>query len=81
MARETLSDEQVELEIQRLQGSEFVKLANRYNEVKNRRRRYLYWLRQMEKKGLKLTAQGVTLDMLKDETYLKEMMEGGEEDA
>lgn len=81
MARETLSDEQVELEIQRLQGSEDVKLANRYERVMKRRRKYLYWLRQREKQGKALKELGITMEKLSDESYLEEMVEGGEEDA
>lgn len=81
MARETISDEQVELEIQRLQASEDVKLANRYERVMKRRRKYLYWLRQAEKRGKALREQGVTMEKLQDESYLAEMLEGGEEDA
>ena len=80
MARETLSDEQVELEIQRLQSSEDVKLANRYERVMKRRRKYLYWLRQAEKRGKALREAGITMDMLRDEEYLAEMLEGGGED-
>ena len=80
MARETLSDEQVELEIQRLQSSEDVKLANRYERVMKRRRKYLYWLRQAEKRGKALREAGITMDKLRDEEYLAEMIEGGEED-
>ena len=49
MEREILNDEQVEQEIRELQGSPFVKLANKYDRIKARRRRYLYWLRQREK--------------------------------
>lgn len=81
MARETLTDEQVELEIQRLQGSEDVKLANRYDRVMKRRRKYLYWLRQAEKRGKALKELGITMEKLSDESYLEEMVEGGEEDA
>lgn len=80
MAREVLTDEQVELEIQRLQGSEDVKLANRYERVMKRRRKYLYWLRQAEKRGKALREAGITMEMLRDEEYLAEMLEGGEED-
>ena len=80
MARETLSDEQVELEIQRLQSSEDVKLANRYERVMKRRRKYLYWLRQAEKRGKALREAGITMEMLQDEEYLAEMLEGGGED-
>lgn len=81
MAREVLTDEQVELEIQLLQASENVKLANRYERVMKRRRKYLYWLRQAEKRGKALRERGITLEKLSDESYLEEMMEGGEEDA
>lgn len=81
MAREVLTDEQVELEIQRLQASEDVKLANRYERVMRRRRKYLYWLRQAEKRGKALREAGITMEKLRDEEYLAEMMEGGEEDA
>lgn len=81
MAREVLTDEQVELEIQLLQTSENVKLANRYERVMKRRRKYLYWLRQAEKRGKALRERGITLEKLSDESYLEEMMEGGEEDA
>ena len=81
MAREVLTDEQVELEIQLLQTSENVKLANRYERVMKRRRKYLYWLRQREKVGKALRERGITLEKLSDESYLEEMMEGGEEDA
>lgn len=81
MAREVLTDEQVELEIQRLQGSEDVKLANRYDRVMKRRRKYLYWLRQREKQGKALKELGITMEKLSDESYLEEMVEGGEEDA
>ena len=72
MARETLTDEQVEMEISRLQESPFVKLANKERRVRNRRRMYLYGLRQLEKKGKELAASGVTMETLSDmeqETY------------
>lgn len=58
MAREILTDEQVELEIARLKDSEYVKLARRYRD---RRRQALYNLRHLEKKGRELAAQGYTL--------------------
>ena len=79
MAREVLTDEQVELEIQLLQTSENVKLANRYERVMKRRRKYLYWLRQREKVGKALRERGITLEKLSDESYLEEMMEEAEE--
>lgn len=72
MAREVLTDEQVEQEIARLQESPYVKLANKERRVRNRRRMYLYSLRQLEKKGRELELSGVTWDTLSDmeqETY------------
>lgn len=66
MARETLTDEQVEQEIARLQKSPHVKLADKERRVRNRRRMYLYHLRQMEKKGQELEASGITSDVLDD---------------
>ena len=64
MARDTLTDEQVEREIARLQESSYVKLANKERRVRNRRRMYLYHLRQMEKKGKELESSGITSEVL-----------------
>lgn len=73
MAREVLTDEQVEREIARLQESPYVKLANKERRVRNRRRMYLYGLRQLEKKGRELERAGVTsetLDSMMDEAVM-----------
>jgi len=59
-----LTDEQVELEIARLQNSPHVKLAKREEQLRLRRRRYLYDLRYMEKKGRELEKAGITLELL-----------------
>lgn len=64
MARESLTDLQVEQEIARLQESQYVKLANKERRVRQRRRMYLYGLRQLEKKGRELAASGFTMDNL-----------------
>ena len=64
MAKERVSDEQVEREIAMLQESPYVKLANRERRVRQRRRMYLYNLRQLEKKGKELAAAGITMDVL-----------------
>lgn len=69
MARECLSDEQVEQEIARLQKSPYVKLAEKERRVRNRRRMYLYSLRQMEKKGKELERSGVTPEVLDNMGY------------
>lgn len=62
--RDYLTDEQVESEIERLQESDHVKLAKRYEYYLNRRRQYLYGLRSYEKKGKELAKSGITLDVL-----------------
>ena len=77
MARDTLTDAQVEQEIARLQESHYVKLANKERRVRNRRRMYLYGLRQLEKKGKELEASGVTMDVL-DSMY-KEVADADDE--
>lgn len=60
-----LTDEQVELEIARLQKSPHVKLANQERRLREKRRMYLYSLRQQEKKGKELEAAGLTADVLR----------------
>ena len=66
-----LTDDQVEAEITRLRDSDDVKLAQRYEAVRNARRQYLYRLRGQEKVGKELAAAGYTLenvtDMLREE--------------
>lgn len=65
MAREKLTDEQVEQEIARLQQSPYVKLANQERRLREKRRMYLYGLRQLEKKGRELERAGLTVDVLR----------------
>ena len=64
MAKEFLTDAQVEQEIERLTNSEAVKLARREMRIKYRRRQYLYQLRDLEKKGNALMEAGITMDIL-----------------
>ena len=64
MANNVLTDQQVEEEILRLQASPYVKLANKERRVREKRRMYLYHLRQLEKKGKYLEAAGITMDVL-----------------
>ena len=73
-----LTDEQVEQEISRLQQSEFVKLANQERRMRERRRMYLYGLRQLEKKGRELADAGITSDVLRS-MYSTESDSGFEE--
>ena len=62
MARDVMTDEDVELEIERLVESEAVKLAQKEHRWKYRRRQYLYNLRALEKRGNELMKLGMTLE-------------------
>lgn len=62
--KDFLTDEQVELEIARLQASPHVKLAKKEEQIRYRRRQYMYTLRAYEKKGRRMAEEGWTLDML-----------------
>lgn len=64
MARQGLTDAQVEQEIKKLQQSPMVKLAKREEQIRYRRRQYLYCLRQYEKKGKELADAGITIEIL-----------------
>lgn len=66
MAKEIMTDEMVEEEILRLQSSPLVKLARREENIRNRRRQYMYILRGYEKKGRQLEAEGVTMESLEE---------------
>lgn len=59
---EFLTDEQVEMEIERLTNSEEVQLARKEQRIKYKRRQYLYQLRNMEKRGKQLMADGITMN-------------------
>lgn len=62
MAKEFLSDFQVEQEIERLLNSDEVKLAKKEQRILYKRRQYMYQLRSMEKRGKQLTKKGITMD-------------------
>lgn len=62
MSRDMLTDSQVEEEIIHLQESEAVKLAMKYDNIKQARRRYLYVLRSRERTGRQLMEEGYTLE-------------------
>lgn len=69
MAKEFLTDEMVEDEIERLQNSPLVKLARKEERIRNARRQYMYTLRMYEKKGKSLEAEGITMDVLNEMNY------------
>ena len=64
MKRESLTDEQVEQQIETLLGSYHVQLAKKEERMRYRRRQYLYKLRTLEKHGKDLEAAGITPEML-----------------
>lgn len=64
MARKFLSDAEVEQEIERLKASPMVALGKVEERIRNKRRQYLYSLRQLEKRGKELAAAGVTAERL-----------------
>lgn len=72
MAREFLTDEQVEVEISRLLDSEDVKLAKKETRIKLKRRQYMYQLRCMEKRGKELSELGVTLNNMEEMLFGEE---------
>ena len=60
MPNNWLTDEAVELEIARLQQSDFVKLARKEMRLKYKRRQCLYQLRNLDKRGRELARIGIT---------------------
>jgi len=56
------TDEQVEVEIARLKESEFVRLAKKEKQIKERRRQYMWTLQFMETRGKQLAANGITFE-------------------
>ena len=67
MAREVIPDSMVDAEIERLLQSEFYKLARAEYRLRTQRRQYMHKLRWEEKRGMKLAAEGYTLENLKAE--------------
>lgn len=69
MKKEFLTDFEVENEIERLLGSEDVKLAKKEARIKNKRRQYMYCLRNMEKRGKQLAKEGITMDNIEAKLF------------
>ncbi len=69
MAKDFLTDEQVEMEINRLLHSDAVQLAKKEIRIKYKRRQYMYTLRNMEKRGNQLKADGVTLENIEKKLF------------
>ena len=69
MAKDFLTDEQVEIEINRLLNSDAVQLAQKEIRIKYKRRQYMYQLRAMEKRGNQLKAEAVTLENIESKLF------------
>ena len=66
MAKEWLTDAQVEAEIERLREDPNVRLAKKELRIQYRRRQALYQLRNLEKRGKELAKLGYTYDNIED---------------
>lgn len=69
MAKDFMTDEQVELEIARLLVSKEVQLAKKEVRIKYKRRQYMYQLRNMEKRGKKLMSDGITIENIESKLF------------
>ena len=69
MARDFMTDEQVEIEIDRLLHSEAVQLAKKEMRIKYKRRQYMYQLRNMEKRGKQLLEDGIDADNIEERLF------------
>ena len=75
-----LTDEDVEREIARLNASPAVKLAEREIALKYQRRKRLYNLRCLEKRGIELARAGITPDNIEEMFAAAERENNGKED-
>lgn len=69
MAKDWMTDEQVEIEIDRLLKSDAVQLAKKEIRIKYKRRQYMYQLRNLEKRGKQLKTDGVTLENIESKLF------------
>lgn len=76
MARKITPEEVVDAEIERLKKTDAVKLAQKEQRLLMRKKKWLYQLRWLEKRGKELMAEGWTLDTL--ELLYQDIPEGGE---
>ena len=69
MAKDFLTDEQVEMEISRLSKSDAVQLAKKEIRIKYKRRQYMYQLRNLEKRGKQLKKDGITFENMEEKLF------------
>lgn len=63
------TDEQVEAEIARLKASEYVSLAKKEVQIKNKRRQYMWTLQFMEARGKQLASEGITRENMEAKLF------------
>lgn len=71
--RRPTPEELIDAEIERLKKTEEVKLAQKYQRLLNRKRKYMADLRWLEKRGKQLMAEGWTIETI--ELLFKEIPE------
>lgn len=69
MAKQKWTDEQVEQEIERLLKTDEVRLARRENQLKYKRRQYMWSLQYMEARGKQLASEGVTMENIEEKLF------------
>ncbi len=69
MPKDFMTDEQVEMEIDRMLHSYAVQLAKKEIRIKYKRRQYMYQLRNMEKRGKQLEADGITMSNMEEKLF------------
>lgn len=67
--RKQWTDEEVEIEIRRLQASDDVRLAKREQAIKYRRRQQMWGLQYMEKRGKQLREMGIDFDNIEEKLF------------
>lgn len=63
------TDEQVEAEITRLNNSEYVKLARKEQQIKNRRRQYMWTMQYLEARGKQLASDGINFSNIEEKLF------------
>ena len=74
--RRPTPEELIDAEIERLKQTDEVKLAQKYQRLLNRKRKYMADLRWLEKRGKQLMNEGWTLDTI--ELLFQDIPEEGE---
>ena len=75
--RRPTPEELIDAEIERLKQTDEVKLAQKYQRLMNRKRKYMADLRWLEKRGKQLMAEGWTMDTI--ELLFQDIPDDGKE--